>query len=335
MANRSDLAIRVKAVLDSRQERGRAGVLIRVVVCSAAAALILAVSPLRTISAPQSAPPQTKNDTDKAAVEGGPLPSFEVASIKLNRSLDGTMEGFYPPGKVTFRYTTMKRLVAFAYFVKPFQVSGGPEWVSSDKWDIDAKEPDELAAQRRSLSIMQSRQKVGLLLQSLLEDRFQLKVTHAKRELPIYALVVEKNGSKLHEAKPGDTYPSGLKGTNDQPIGHGDTFQPGRGSLIAQGIPIQTLIDVLSFQLGRTISDQTGLKGKYDFNLRWTPDEDSPSMSVGQREAANALGPAAPPDSSGPSLFTALQEQLGLKLESTKGPVDVIVIDHIERTSAN
>src|SRR5262249_9881798 len=151
---------------------------------------------------------------------------------------------------------------------------------------------------RRRLSIMQNRQKVGLLLQSLLQDRFQLKVTHDKRELPIYALVVGKNGPKLHEARPGDTYPDGLKGTNDQPIGHGDTFQSGRGALIAQGIPIQTLIDVLSFQLGRTISDQTGFRGKYDFNLRWTPDEDRAAVSVGQGRDANGLGAAALRDSS-------------------------------------
>jgi len=196
-----------------------------------------------------------------------PLPPFEVASIKPNLSPDGSMQGLYPPGRVSFRYTTMKRLIAFAYYVRPFQVSGGPSWVGSDKFDIDAKEPDAVAEELRKLSREQQRQEVGLLLQSLLADRFRLKVTHETRELPIYALIVAKNGPKLHAGRPGDTYPNGLKGDDGRPIGHGDDFQFGKGRLIAQGIPLQALVDVMSFQLGRTILDQTGLKGKYDFNL--------------------------------------------------------------------
>jgi bla regulator protein blaR1 len=264
---------------------------------------------------------------------GQPLPSFEVASIKPNRSPDGVMQGLYPPGRVSFRYTTMKRLIAFAYHVRPFQVTGEPSWINSDKWDIDAKEPDALAEQRRNLSVIQQRQKVGLLVQALLTDRCRLKVTHEVRELPIYALVVAKRGPKLRAAKPGDTYPNGLKGDNGQPIGHGDDFHFGRGSLIAQGIPLQAWVDVLSFQLGRTILDQTGLKGKYDFNLHWTPDENADVPAGPGGDPNGAGGPA--PDILGPSIFTAIQEQLGLRLESTKGPVEVVMIDHIERPSEN
>lgn len=333
MASRADLAIRVGAVLDGRQRRGRAGLFVLALGCAAAVVLVLTISPLRTVSAPQSASPQTASTSSPATAAGAPLPSFEVASIKPNRSPDGNMQGLYPPGRVSFRYTTMKRLIAFAYYVKPFQISGRPSWVSSDKWDIDAKEPDALAEQRRDLSVIQQRQKVGLLVQSLLTDRFRLHVTHEVRELPIYVLVVAKGGPKLRAAKSGDTYPNGLKADNGQPIGHGDNFWLGRGSLIAQGIPFQTLVDVLSFHLGRTIVNQSGLKGKYDFNLHWTPDE-NPAVAASLGGDPNGTGgPAA--DISGPSIFTAIQEQLGLKLESTKGPVEVLVIDHIERPSEN
>ncbi|MGA3328790.1 MAG: TIGR03435 family protein [Terriglobia bacterium] len=160
-------------------------------------------------------------------------------------------------------------------------------------------------------------------------------MSHGTKELPVYALVVAKNGSKLHEAKPGDTYPKGLKGSDGRPIGHPNVLHIARGQLIGQGIPIGTLAMLLSFQLDRTVLDQTGLKGNYDVTLLWTPDEASAAMTAGPGGGASGAGAAPPPESSGPSLFTAIQEQLGLKLESTKGPVEVLVIEHIERPSEN
>jgi uncharacterized protein (TIGR03435 family) len=157
------------------------------------------------------------------------------------------------------------------------------------------------------------------LLQSLLADRFHLLVSHQSKELPAYALAVAKGGPKFQEAKPDDKGPD---------IGVGP------GQLTFRACPMATVVTVLSNQMGRTVVDQTGLKGNYNFTVQWRKDQ---TMSGMPREQVGGVPApdAAPLDYSGPSFFTALQEQLGLKLESTKIPTDVIVIDHIERPTEN
>jgi len=147
--------------------------------------------------------------------------------------------------------------------------------------------------------------------------------------LPVYALVVAKNGPKLREAKPGDTYAKGIQ-DEGRPAG-AETLEFGPGQLTGQALPIALLVQQLMNQPelgGRLVLDRTGLTGTYDYRLQWTPERLRSNPSQGPDTAL-------PPDSSGPSLFTALQEQLGLRLESTKGPVDTVVIDHIERPSEN
>ena len=163
------------------------------------------------------------------------------------------------------------------------------------------------------------------MIQSLLAERFKLKVSHETKDLPVYALLVAKNGSKLQEAKPGETYPNG---------GHPGFGTIDAGQLKGEGIPISaargmSLVFLLSDQLARPVLDQTGLNGKYDIELKWTPDQSPGAIALGP-EGGNSAS-----DSSGPTIFTALQEQLGLKLAPTKGPVKIIVIDHIEKPSEN
>jgi len=177
---------------------------------------------------------------------------------------------------------------------------------------------------------------VRLRVQSLLADRFKLLVRDETKEIPVYALVIAKNGPKLREAKPGDTYPNGIKGPDGR--SHPGMWWVEGGKLTGQALPMASLVMILSqscqLELGRTVLDQTGLKGKYDIALKWTPDQSSAGMFMGTA-GVKPGAESAPPDSSGPSLFTAIQEQLGLKLESTKGPTEAIVIDHIERPTAN
>lgn len=265
-----------------------------------------------------------------------PLPSFEVASIKPNHSSNMMIGIRMAPGRFVTTGSTAKQLIDLAYDIRDFQISGGPAWIGSDKYDIDAKEPDELAAQLMNLPDQQRREKLGLLVQSLLTDRFQLKVHRETKELPVYALVIAKNGPKLQAAKPGETYGNGIKTPDGHPTG-GRFMRMRPGELDGQGTPMAFLVQTLSQQLGQTVMDQTGLKGNYDFTLKWTPDPGSPGMMPGPPPGAGP-GPdkqPPPPDASGPSLFTAVQEQLGLKLQSTKGAVSIIVIDHIERPSEN
>jgi len=136
----------------------------------------------------------------------------------------------------------------------------------------------------------------------------------------------------MKEAKPGDTYPNGMKGPDGQSTG-GMMMMTGRGKITGQGIPIEDLVNMLSSQrLGRPIFDKTGLTGNYDLELHWTPDDAPPPMAGGAQGGSPGSEAASDP---GPSLFTALQEQLGLRLDPQKGPVDVVVIDHIEQPTAN
>jgi len=174
---------------------------------------------------------------------------------------------------------------------------------------------DTVANQMKALSRDQRRLLNQQMVQQLLADRFKLAVHRETKELPAYALVVAKSGPKLTATK--DT--GGGKGTSS-----------GDGHLTATGLTMarlaQTLTQILSRELGRVVIDKTGIVGEYDLSLTWTPDD---------RSAAAANTSKDTPDLPGPSIFTALQEQLGLKLESTKAPVETLVIDHIEEPSAN
>jgi len=261
-----------------------------------------------------------------------PLPSFEVASIKPNRSGDAHVWISGDPGRFTVTGATLKFLIKQAYDLKDVQISGGPSWINSERYDIDAKEEDSLIEKLEKLPPEQRREQLRLMVQSLLAERFKLRVSHATKELPIYALVIAKNGPKLQEAKPGDTYPNGIKGLDGRT--HPNVIRMVPGQLTGQGIPIASLVRML-WELGRPVVDQTGLKGKYDFTVQWTPDQSQPAMFKGPEEPKPGPDNTSAPESSGPSLFTAIQEQLGLRLESQKGPVQILVIDHVERPSEN
>jgi uncharacterized protein (TIGR03435 family) len=269
-----------------------------------------------------------------AQTAGAPLTaSFEVASIKPNHSATMNIAIMFQQGRFVATGIPIKQLITMAYDVKDFQVTGGPGWVTSEKYDIEAKEPDSVVQGLDRLPPDQRRELSRSMIQSLLADRFKLKLTHETKELPAYALVVAKNGPKLHEAKPGDTYANGIKGFDGQ--GHAGVMRMGPGELTGQGIPISSLVHLLSQQLGRNVLDQTGLKGNYDFTLKWAP-EPGEGMMLGGPAGGNPGAESVPaPDTSGPSIVTAIQEQMGLKLESTKAQAEVLVIDHVERPSEN
>jgi uncharacterized protein (TIGR03435 family) len=150
------------------------------------------------------------------------------------------------------------------------------------------------------------------------------------KQLPVYELVVAKGEPKIKEATPGDTYANGIKGPDG--VGRGGMMRMGPGQLTAQAVPMTSLANMLSQQLHRTVLDKTGLTGKYDIQLNWTPDQGPDPMFNGH-DGGHSSDTAQ--DFSGPTIFTALQEQLGLKLQSAKGPVETIVIDHVEMPSEN
>jgi uncharacterized protein (TIGR03435 family) len=241
---------------------------------------------------------------------------YDVATIKPhNPSLNISFSPL-PNGGFIYTGMSLKNLVCGAYDKFDFQCLGGPAWFNSEQFDVEAKPDSALSEQLLKLSWKERTKVQERMQQALLEDRIKLKVHHETRELPIFALVVAKGGLKMQEGKTGDTYSNGLKGGDGKAIGAG-SFTVGNGKMQAQGISMDALAAQLTQEVGHIVQDQTVLKGVYDFTLRYSDELASSS------------------ESSAPSIFTALQEQLGLKLESTKGPVDVLVIDHVERPSAN
>lgn len=255
-------------------------------------------------------------------------PSFEVASIKPSKS--GTPGLFRvslePGGRFVANGITVNALLQIAYGVKEAQISGGQNWINSDRFDIEAKPDDAFAAEMQKLTPDQRNEKVMLMLQSMLADRFKLTLSHETRDLPVYVLTVAKNGPKFHES----AAPNPQASPTLQRRG---IMMNSRGQLTVNDAGLDRFANVLSHQLGRVVLDKTGLTGKYDFTLNWTPDENEvPRMPGGPPPGADS---APPPESSGPPLFTAIQEQLGLKLEPQKAPVDVLVIEHVEKPSEN
>jgi len=210
---------------------------------------------------------------------------------------------------------TLKYLIMDAYSVKEDSIIGGPDWIENIGYDIDAKVTPAADAPPPKLNRAQRKQ----MIQSMLADRFKLVVHNETKDAPIYELDLAKGGSKLPISTPNDGFAKGINGLDGNPVSSGYPVLLSRGRLFGQAVTIASLIDYLKQELKRPVVDKTGLTGKYDLSLEWTPD--------------NTL--ADSPLAGGPSIFTAVQEQLGLKLTSTHGPVKTLVIDHVEKPSAN
>jgi uncharacterized protein (TIGR03435 family) len=226
--------------------------------------------------------------------------SFEVASIKIGTPPARSSFGPQPGGE---RYRAVNAplgwLISAAYGVPMRQISGLPQALSGDGYDIEAK------AERPV-----NRDQMMRMLQHLLEDRFKLVVRRETKEMKAYVLVVGKGGSKIEASQGGDL-----------------TVQKVNASkTVYQNMSMPVFANLLAFPVDDTVVDQTGLNGTYDFTLNYMPERLGPGVLEGREPG---------PDPNAPSLSTALQEQLGLKLESRKGPVEMLVIEHIEKLSGN
>lgn len=237
-------------------------------------------------------------------------------------------------GRVITENTPLKFLIGVAYKRREgwFEISGAPGWMDSDGYDIVAKASGDA-----------TNEQMYPMLQALLKDRFQLKLHRETRALPVYDLVVSKGGLKLQNPKTGNCF-GGPPGTEPPPVPGKPLVLPCgyvTESLSPLGLQIrggqtsmQRLALTLSGVLGRTVVDRTDFSGTFDIDLEFTPDD--AIAGIPGRGMPGAL-PTDPPsgDHAGPSLFSALQDRVGLKLESAKGPVTVLVVDHVERPSAN
>lgn len=227
-------------------------------------------------------------------------PVFEVATIRPSRDTGG-INNRRDPVQATWTNMTLAGVIQSVYRLQSDQFVGGPNWISSDRRDIIAK-TDRPA----------TREEQNKMLQRLLVDRFKLKVHWETRQRPQYKLVIAKGGPKLHAVQDGDS--------NARAAG----IRISKGLMDAHGIGTDEFAGLLRGELGRPVVDGTGLTGQYDFKLQWVPDESQP----------NSGGEVAPPDATGPSIFAAIRE-LGLKLEAIKGPVEVLVVDSVEKPSEN
>jgi uncharacterized protein (TIGR03435 family) len=293
-------------------------------------------------------------------------PTFEVASVKpAEPQSPGQMRvrmsggpGTPDPGQLTYTNVSLKNVLINAYDVNDYQING-PKWLDGERFDIVAKIPQGA-----------TKEQFRLMLQNLLAERFKLALHHETKELPMYALVVGKGGPKLKEAVEEDaTTPQGAPPPPPPPPGR-DEAAPvrlktdadgmpkppsgmgrngvfmmtmyGSGGLrtrmVCKGQPVSAMLATLSNQLGRPVVDSTGLKAKYDITLDYAPDglngttimmPPPPPQHDGAAGGGSPMASAA--DAGGPTIFTALQEQLGLKLEQRKGPVDLLVIDRMEK----
>ena len=297
----------------------------------------------------------------------GESPTFEAASIKPAAPQTGPGmrvmmrggPGSPDPGQITYSNVSLKQVLTNAYGIKSYQING-PKWLDSERFDIVAK-----------IAMGSTKEQFQMMLQNLLAERFKLAVHHETKELPIYALVVGKGGPKLKETvddsaatQGGAAGPGGPSGSAPPPPPGSDGAGPvrmkmgadgmpqlppgmgknglmmmmmnGRLRLVGNGQPVSALTEMLGNQLGRPVVDATELKAKYDFTLDFTPENMSGPMGMMPPPRPHDGGPgggapmASAPEA-GPSIFTALQEQMGLKLEQRKGPIDLLVIDRMEK----
>lgn len=251
-----------------------------------------------------------------------PRPSFEAASVKVNRARGPLTRIASPTGRFSAVNVTLRMLIRNAYQLQDFRMSGGPNWMDTDRFDVEATAGASVPLDQ-----------IRAMTRTLLEDRFHLKTHTETRELPIFVLSLARRDGKLgdqikvsgKECLP-MTPPAGAPPPPPPPPGPTANGAPGCPSMLAPGnisgrkITITRLAATLSIFLSREIVDKTNLSDEFDLDLRWTPDQPPPI------DVRNA-----PADPTAPPLFTAMQEQLGMKLDSLRGPVEVLVIDSAEK----
>lgn len=260
-----------------------------------------------------------------------PIYEFETVSINPNKSDTFNFRPGFTVDGYRASNQTVQWLIREAYGVQEYGLSGIPDWLNRERYDVEAKIDPSAADALSKLTPAQLKLARQQMLQTLLAERFHLKVHRETKDEPVYFLVIGKNGPKLQDAKTGKT--SSLLSADGTSARDKELWQMSPGSEGGQKIQafsttMKSLGDWLTRQLSRPVLDKTGLTGVYDFAFDSVPDATS-------SPSTDAPNPVTLPGMPGASLFTALQQQLGLKLEPGKSPVEILVIDHVERPSGN
>ena len=251
------------------------------------------------------------------SVDAAPkVPEFDVASIRLNKYGDSGERFAFTANGFTATDIFLTVLIKLAYGVEQDQIVGLPGLIKSQRYDIAAK---VLGSDLGKLKTDQRKR----MIRPLLTDRFKLQFHREGKSLPAYVLVIGKNGPKFQHSKP--------DGPDPLPEGAHTLRMMGRGYVVGRGVPMELMLQMMTDQLGRTVVDNTGLKGDFDFTLKWTPDENTKPMP----SEPGSGQPLAASDPAGPFFFTAVSDQLGLKLKIQSSPIGVMVIDHVEPPTPN
>ena len=270
-------------------------------------------------------------------------PVFETTSVKPSVHPDGLINQtlLYRDNGASFTATdsSLQDLLKLAYGIEAYQISAAPDWVSSERYDTEAKAGEPVVDKLRKLGPDQSKLETQRMLQAFLADRFKMTIHRETEITPIYSLVVVEPG-KLPAAT-GDCIQRPLPGVTPptpDPVklstaGCSTFFVSMGGHLTVKNSPLAQLVSFLSGFTGRMVVDKTELSGKYDIELNWTP-EPGQFPPIPAYMLKN-MPPLPPPHPNGPPLITAVEQQLGLRLEPQTGPVQIMVIDHVEKPSEN
>jgi uncharacterized protein (TIGR03435 family) len=239
----------------------------------------------------------------------------------------------YSPNGMVAKNQTLLELIKLAYGVQASQISGGPDWMATARFNVEVKLDDSLVAELKKLTPDQHKMEHDLMFQNLLADHFKLALHRESRLLPGYALVIAKNGPKVQPAKPGDTYPNGIKGPDGSPGGP-HRFAFGTDEFVAQALPMSFIAERLAGHLNKPVVDRTGLTGDYDFTLKFAPSGETATQS-NEPGAKTATMPVSSMSAHNAALVAAVEGQLGLKLDPQTIPLPVLVIDRAEKPAAN
>jgi len=306
----------------------------RKLLLSSAAVLSIALPVLFGLARPEQGRAQSfaSNATANAAVFSH---AYQNVSVTPGESGNGTIQTRirYTPDSLMAKNQTLRNLIRLAYGVQDNQISGGPEWFDTARFNIEAKLDSSVVADLKQLSPPQQKMEVERMFQALLAEHFKVALHRESKMLPALVLVIANSGPKIQAAKPGDTYSNGIKGLDGQPAGP-HKFEMSANQLTVQAMPISFVTDHLAMHMNQPVMDRTGLTGDYDFIFKWAPDgerADHKEHNGGQEAHMHTM----PMGGMNQALIAAIEEQLGLRLDQQTVPLPVLVIDRAEKPSAN
>jgi bla regulator protein BlaR1 len=260
---------------------------------------------------------------------------YQQVSVTPGETGNGIIQTriMFTPDSLTAKNQTLQELIKLAYGVQENQISGRPDWIATARFNVEARLDSAAVAELKSLSPEQQKSERDQMFQTLLADQFKVALHRENKLLPAQVLVIAKNGPKIQPAKPGDTYPDGAKGLDGLPAG-AHKFVAAPDGVTVQALPLSLIAEHLAMHLNQPVVDRTGLTGDYDFTLKFSPEGAMPDHKEVIR-GKETMMQVRSVDARNTALLTAIEEQLGLKLEPQTIPLPVLVIDRAEKPTTN